>query len=82
MLIVKDLNAPGTIALAIGDRNPYYYEDSKMDGVTEIRVFGDELNLLIKKIKCIPYSEADIQRWFGDHAKFIIANFNMNHGVI
>ncbi len=56
----------------IGSGMPSPYTDD----VTEIVVNGPELEKVRAEISGIPMSSMPEVQWFGDHAKFIVANLN------
>jgi hypothetical protein len=39
-----------------------------------VQADGDELEEIKNKIENIPFTVGRVQRWFGDDAKFIVAN--------
>ena len=45
--------------------------------ITEVQADGDELEL-ISSWKNLPNTGKRVQRWHGDHAKFIVGNWSMN----
>lgn len=42
--------------------------------VRMVQADGDELEEIKNKIENIPFTVGRVQRWFGDDAKFIVAN--------
>lgn len=42
--------------------------------VLDIQADGDELAYIMNRFKNIPVSPGRVVCWFGDHAKFIVAN--------
>jgi hypothetical protein len=44
--------------------------------VAEVQADGDELSYIVGEMKNVPYSlNKRVQRWFGDMAQHIVANF-------
>lgn len=73
-----------TIQWHVGEKNPLDHNEPLF--VTEVQADGDELDYILYRIRpgTIPISmefqkgvkevTKPVQRWFGDHAKFIVAN--------
>ena len=56
----------------------YLYQNNfgSLDSLTEITVYGPELNIILSRFANLPVPiQATKVRWFGDLAKFIVANF-------
>lgn len=46
------------------------------DSVLEVQADGDELAHILHTMDNLPYSKTQsVQTWYGDHAKFIVANW-------
>jgi len=43
--------------------------------VLSVQADGDELAAIVREVQGIPWKTASVQKWFGDDAKFIVANF-------
>ncbi len=42
--------------------------------VIEVQADGDELMYVLTRMSNLPYTQAVVQTWYGDHAKFIAGN--------
>lgn len=74
MMFVKYRSANGTtdeMSWYAGQRVSSYHKN--LD-VIEIQADCDELLFVLKKFQNLPRSNENVQRWFGDHAKFIFHN--------
>lgn len=56
----------------IGEKNPVEY--GKVNFVREVQADGHELDHIHGNFSRIPEANKRVVRWFGDHAKFIVAN--------
>ncbi len=55
----------------VGSASPLNHEQESM--VTDVQADGDELMWVLRNIDGIPKHETRmVQKWFGDHAKFIV----------
>ena len=45
--------------------------------VVEVQADCDELEAIQSQIKDLPHSTHAVQRWYGDHAKFIAGNLKL-----
>ena len=61
-----------SLCLYVGQSRSSAYYDLN---VIEIQADGDELDHILQKFENLPKSNAPVQRWFGDHAKFIFHNW-------
>ena len=56
----------------VGESPPILYGDVK--DVTEVQADGHELDYIINNMEGLPIAKTRVVRWFGDHARFIVAN--------
>jgi len=62
-----------TINLWIGKRTYGF----NINDIEYIQANGDELELILSSFKNLPYSNQPVVKWYGDMAKFIMANIEL-----
>ena len=61
----------------VGSPAPVAAGEYTKGGIESVTASGHELNKVLNEIKGIPLAEGrPVVTWFGDHAKFIVANLN------
>ena len=69
---------PTVMSWHVGDVLPFDFRDHVQE-VTEVQADGDELQLILDQATGLPMvnrigNYPRVQHWYGDHAKWIVAN--------
>ena len=60
----------------VGDKIPRLFTKDLISLVEEVQADGDELQYILESFNNLPKAGfRRVQRWFGDNAKFIVANW-------
>ena len=78
MLAVGFTNTHKTLQFHVGDTIEFNeISNTHMNVLDFVQADGDELNLILDKVKNLPQTNNRVQIWYGDHAKFICANVTL-----
>ena len=73
MLFIE--GSKGSVSAHIGSMKRVL-EGSNLGEILLVQADGDELEKILEDFQGIPRSKSSVQKWFGDHAKFIAHNLS------